>query len=633
MNVSMRRLSSAATVFLAALLFAVSALAHILKEVPWHPIAASYRTMMFLGDLKPVPWGKIKAVFEKPLPAAVGSKSAEEKLLELDHESGSNASNAILAAIATKDRQSLYATTTRAVSQSLRRHLELALNHLSDPGAATHHIETALALYRAFGDFIQQADPQAYMQLGRAWLTLTSSLGTSGVLGHGQRAPDATQFAASREVIDQYFSTNFEPEQMTSRVKLTPLPENVVAAGAKTDIAPWLPPGSNLNDQDPLPLLVLNFEERGIDEKDLPLVAYGDMLFDSPEIFGDPARALGLSCSTCHNRSDINQSFSIPGISHQAGSIDVDGEFFNPRFNDRRNDSLDIPTLRGLRFTAPYGRDGRFASVRDFTRNVIVNEFGGQEPTPFMLDALVAYMLEFEFLPNSKIDSGGHLTAAATPAARRGEKLFRKSFVQMDGKSCASCHVPSANFLDRRAHNIGSGEIGYQGSREATFDTPTLLGTKFTTPYFHDGSLPTLKSVVDWFNGRFELGLSDGERADLTAYLDAVGDADEPYEIYKGKHTPFRLAFEELTTFASTLNTLLPARDAYHAKLLINTVAPDLSMDASGMANLAAKPKVYELAGILHDIGKAIDRENWDEAETLWANFKQREKKYDSAMY
>jgi hypothetical protein len=80
-----------------------------------------------------------------------------------------------------------------------------------------------------------------------------------------------------------------------------------------------------MGNQTPLPRLVLSFEEQGIAETDLPLVAYGDMLFDSPQIFGDPARSLGIACSTCHNRSDVNRDLFIPGISHQPGAIDVDG--------------------------------------------------------------------------------------------------------------------------------------------------------------------------------------------------------------------------------------------------------------------------------------------------------------------
>ena len=110
---------------------------------------------------------------------------------------------------------------------------------------------------------------------------------------------------------------------------------------------------------------MLNFEELGIDETDLPLIAYGDMLFDSPEIFGDPARSLGLGLLVLPQpQSDINRDFFIPGTAHhRAGQIDVDGQFFNPLFNDRRDDPVDIPSLRGLRFTGPYGRDGRFGSA------------------------------------------------------------------------------------------------------------------------------------------------------------------------------------------------------------------------------------------------------------------------------
>jgi cytochrome c peroxidase len=375
-------------------------------------------------------------------------------------------------------------------------------------------------------------------------------------------------------------------------------------------------------DQDPLPRLVLNFEEQGIDETDLPLVAYGDMLFDSAQIFGNPAQGLGVACSTCHNRSDVNQRLFIPGASHQPGAIDVDGAFFNPIFNDRRDDPIDIPSLRGLRFTGPYGRDGRFASLRDFTRNVIVNEFGGDEPTPFMLDALLAYMLEFDFLPNSMLTPDGQLTEAAPEAAQRGEAIFNTPFAALGDRSCASCHVPDTNFLDRQAHDIGSVASAYDGARTGAMDTPTLLGTAYTAPYFHDGSLPTLAAVVDWFDESKALGLTAAERADLTAYLETVGAADEPYEAFDAENTAFRLAFSELTTFASTLNTLLPQRDAEHILLLTDTVAADLSADASTMSNLAARPEVYALAERLAEVGAAVRGEDWVAAEASWTAFK-----------
>ncbi|MHA1554414.1 MAG: cytochrome c peroxidase, partial [Alphaproteobacteria bacterium] len=449
----------------------------------------------------------------------------------------------------------------------------------------------------------------------------------------GATATQAEDFAAARAVIDAYLRENFEPATFTPRSTMTPLPETVVRAGTAVKIAPWLPPGTNLNDQNPLPKLVLNAEERGIDETDLPLVAYGDMLFDSPEIFGEPARSLGLACATCHNRSDINQDFFIPGISSQPGAVDVDGHFFNSIFNDHTADAIDIPSLRGIRFLGPYGRDGRIASLREFTRNVIVGEFAGAEPTPFMLDTLVAYMLEFDFLPNSRIDARGRLSGNATDAERRGEALFRRPFAALDGKACASCHIPSASFVDRRAHNIGSGSSSYGDALDGAFDTPTILGTRFTAPYFHDGSQPTLASVVGWFDQTFGLGLSSRELADLTAYVAAVGDADEPYETFDEENTAFRLAWEELTTFASTLDWLLPRRDTFHAGLLIDTVASDLAADASVMRNLAAKPDVYRLSTALADVGVAIAAERWEEAERGWAAFKSLQTELDPEMY
>lgn len=454
-----------------------------------------------------------------------------------------------------------------------------------------------------------------------------------GVLGIGTVASNKETFDGARKEIEDYLVANFEPQRFVERKTLSPRPETIVAKQGEVAIAPWLPPGSDLNQQDPLPKLVLNFEERGIKEESLPLVAYGDMLFDSPQIFGEPARSLGIACSTCHNRSEANQSFFIPGLSHQKGAIDVRGPYFNPLFNDRRRTSLDIPSLRGLRFTGPYGRDGRFGSLRDFTRNVIVSEFGGPEPSPFVLDSIVAYMLEFDFLPNSKLDTRGQLTDKASAAARRGERLFRKSFAQMDGKSCASCHVPSGNFLDRQSHDIGSAKDSYAGARDGAFDTPTLLGTRFTAPYFHDGSLPTLANVVDWFNTRYVLKLTNGERADLTAYLEAVGDADQPHQKFEERKTVFRLSWEELTTFASTFEMLSTRRDAKHADLMLASVASDLARDASGMTNLGAKPKVYELAAVLTRMRKAISADNWTEAAVLWATFNELQKKYDEDMY
>lgn len=587
------------------------------KEAPWLPEAAAYRLTLFLGNLEPLPWDDVETAWTEPYRGSEFSAGAVEWL---DRESDI-APDGLLDAMTREDRQAVFAEATRLIALRIEEELDRALA-AEEPATAQQAMRTARELYRAFENGIAAADPEAARRIGLAWLELNSSTGSAGVLGAGATSADRDTMAAARATISGYLVENYLLDSFAPRQTLSALPETAVLSGRAIEVPPNLPPGSDIFDQDPLPRLVLNFEEQGIDETDLPLVAYGDMLFDSAQVFGSPARDLGLACSTCHNRSDVNQRLFIPGASHQPGAIDVDGAFFNPIFNDRRDDPIDIPSLRGLRFTGPYGRDGRFASLRDFTRNVIVNEFGGDEPTPFMLDALVAYMLEFDFLPNSMLTSDGRLTDVAPEAARRGEEIFNTPFAGLGDRSCASCHVPDANFLDREAHDIGSVAPGYEGARAGALDTPTLLGTAYTAPYFHDGSLPTLAAVVDWFDETKSLGLTGAERADLTAYLETVGAADEPFEAFDAENTAFRLAFAELTTFASTLDTLLPRRDAEHILLLTDTVAADLAADASTMSNLAARPEVYALAERLAEVGAAVRVEDWAAAEASWAEFK-----------
>ena len=245
------------------------------------------------------------------------------------------------------------------------------------------------------------------------------------------------------------------------------------------------------------------------------MVALGNTAFSSPLLFGDKARAAGLSCDTCHRQGDTNARFFIPGVSVRPGGLDPTTAFFNPAQDDGVKNHVDIPSLRGERLLAPYGRDGRIASLREFVRQVIVNEFAGPEPAPRILDALVDYIDQIEFLPNPQLDRLGRLTGKADEAARRGEALFNKPFAGMAGKSCASCHVPEAQFADGRRHDVGS---------DGAFKTPTLLNVRFTAPYFHDGRYPRLDDVVEHFDRTFGLALRPAEKQDLVAYLNAAGD-------------------------------------------------------------------------------------------------------------
>ncbi len=608
------------------------AFAHIQEEAPWHAIAHAYLNGVFLANLKPIDWPLIERTFTTDLDGRILGKPASTRLQDIDQAAGTAHWQAIETALATKRADALYAATTKAISATIRRHLETAAANLEAPSVANVKIEEAQALYRAFAEGIRQTDPDGFRDLGLAWLELASSVRQVGVIAVSDVPADKAAFEAAEAVIAAYLKSNFEPDQFAERSSFEPVPEQRFLAEPAIKLAAWLPPGTDLRDQDPLPRLVLNFETQGIDEQDLFLVAFGDMLFDSPEIFSGPAQELGIACSTCHNRSDINQRFFIPGISPHPGVVDVDGSFFNPKFNDHRADPIDIPSLRGLRFTGPYGRDGRFASLRDFTRNVIVNEFAGAEPSPLMLDALVAYMLEFDFLPAPHLERDGRLKADAPEAAKRGEALFRQPFSQMDGQSCASCHTPGSHFTDNLVHDIGSAGYGAKSGFSGALGTPTLLNIVHTAPYFHDGRFQTLAEVVAWFDEQFALDLGDDGRADLTAYLEAVGEGAEPYQQFDEEATPFRLMIEELSVFLSTLDTLIAERDLDHADLLLRSVAGDMELDASVMTNRDARGKTLELAELLWQLRDMVKQEAWDEAGQAWQGYRATADAYDSEL-
>ena len=51
---------------------------------------------------------------------------------------------------------------------------------------------------------------------------------------------------------------------------------------------------------------------------------------------------------------------------------------------------------------------------------------------------------------------------------------------------------------------------------------PILRGLSSRAPYFHNGSARTLGDVVDFYNTRFNMGLTAQERQDLIAFLSAL---------------------------------------------------------------------------------------------------------------
>ena len=228
--------------------------AHIVPEEPWHPAPAAYLRSLFYANLTPIDWALIDREYNRPPTSefAAGLDSAYQALDLAASLEGVRHSADIQSAIDNQDRSALYLASTRAVSQLSRFYLRQAAAQVAEPGAASADIQQAQRIYRAFDSFILQVDEAAARDLGRAWLELASSAGHAGVAGVGGAASDPERFEAARTQIEEYLIENYEQMLFHQDGDLAPLPSSMAA---DKSVAAWLPPGSRLNDQDPLPLL------------------------------------------------------------------------------------------------------------------------------------------------------------------------------------------------------------------------------------------------------------------------------------------------------------------------------------------------------------------------------------------
>ena len=591
-------------------------------KAPWHAVAYSYLNVLFLLNLDPIDWELIERVLTTDHDGRVFGRPASERLKQLDRDAGTDHWTAIETALATRSAPSLFAANTRGLSAAIRHHLANAATAMDQPGLARAEIDQAQALFRALAGGVKQADPEGFRAIGLAWLELASSVRQEDVISKDGLPPDHAAFASAQTVLSNYLLRNFEPLIFAPRDVFAPVPEDRMKADPPFQLSPWLPPGSNLSREQPRPRLVLNIEQQGVDKADVFLVAYGGMLFNSPEILGGKAKSLGISCATCHDGSSVNQDFFIVGVSPQPGALDVDRGYFNARFNDHRDDPLDIPSLRGLRFTGPYGRDGRFRSLRDYTRNAIVNHFKGEEPSPLILDALITYMQEFDFLPVPDLKPDGRLTSNAPNAAKRGETLFMKAFPGMNDQACASCHKPGSHFTDNLVHDIGSAGEDAARRFSGAFVTPTLLNAAYTAPYFHDGRFQSLADVVAWKNQTYNLGLNTAEQDDLTTYLLTIGGGEQPNQPLDGGILLSGSPMDDLAGSLGTLDFLIPEQDQAHADLLLRTIASGIEHNADSFANRDAREKALMLAESLWELRDLILQASWDEAEEAFERYR-----------
>jgi cytochrome c peroxidase len=264
-----------------------------------------------------------------------------------------------------------------------------------------------------------------------------------------------------------------------------------------------------------------------------------------------------LACASCHKpefyfSDSANMSKGVGGVVGLRNAPSILNAAYEPlQFWDGRARSLEqqaaSPIADPLEMNQPHEIFlSKLAADPDY-QTLLTRSFGSPDIT---LGRVVKALASFErtlLSGNSAFDryQYGRDQSALTPSQARGLALF----INPQKGNCAACHTLGPHFslfTDGKFHNTGLGvgddgifgDVGrYHETKVETdkgaFKTPTLRNVANTAPYMHDGSLQTLRQVVDFYAGGGNsnpyldkemktIHLDGRERSDLVEFLKSL---------------------------------------------------------------------------------------------------------------
>jgi cytochrome c peroxidase len=264
-----------------------------------------------------------------------------------------------------------------------------------------------------------------------------------------------------------------------------------------------------------------------------------------------------VSCASCHSpllafadgRPHSVGASGKTGI-RNAPSV-INAAYNRLQFWDGRAASLEaqvgVPMEDPIEMNQPHAVTVSKISTDPLYKQQFASAFG---PGPITIGKIEKALASFERTllsadsPFDRYQFGGDKTALS-PAAIRGLDIFTDT----KRGNCATCHTIGkdyALFTDGKFHNTG---LGVSGEGELTdlgryavtkveadkgaFKTPGLRNVAESAPYMHDGSLKTLKDVVDFYAGGGNsnpyldkdikaLNLTERDRSDLVEFLKSL---------------------------------------------------------------------------------------------------------------
>lgn len=305
----------------------------------------------------------------------------------------------------------------------------------------------------------------------------------------------------------------------------------------------------------------------GLPQRELPVVneqgaariELGRRLFFEPQLAEDGV----MACATCHvpehaftvNAGTVAFGRGGQALRRNSPSL-LNAELASTFFHDGRAGTLEeqvwFPLLSQNEMWNPSADSvvGRLRYRRDYAE-LFRRAFGAEGVTRKSIAVAIAAYERTLVAAGSRFDRWffGKDAAALSADERAGFSVFI-------GSGCAACHTVGADhatFTDNRFRNTGvewarvRGELGprktdpdlgrfeVSGRDEDrhTFRTPSLRNVALTAPYLHDGSLPTLRDVIDWYDrgGSADPGkdplvrplrLSETQKRQLEAFLGSL---------------------------------------------------------------------------------------------------------------
>ncbi len=267
------------------------------------------------------------------------------------------------------------------------------------------------------------------------------------------------------------------------------------------------------------------------------------------KLFFDPVLSVdrSIACASCHRPEHgfAQASATSPGVRGQRTARNAPSLFnraLGTRFMwDGRAPTLVEQVLQPIENPAEMGLPltqalQRLASDAEYAR-LFREELGGLPSRESLALALSSFVSTI-WIGDSPVDR-----FQAGEASALSDEERTGLWVYESKGHCWRCHS-GTNFSDEALHNTGVGAregapedgsfaITKHDSDRGRFKTPTLRGLVFTAPYMHDGSLATLRDVVDYYarggNANSHLApeiepleLTEDEKVRLVKFLEAL---------------------------------------------------------------------------------------------------------------